>query len=116
VRPHAGSLLAFGVAFGLVVACAALRNRFQRWPIHPVLFLMLGTWPSLSMGPSFLLGWLINSVAGRYGGESGRRKLKPVMIGLIAGEMMIGVTMMAIGALYYCVTGAPPMTIRLLPG
>ncbi len=116
VRPHAASFIAFAVAFGLVVACAALRNRFQRWPIHPVLFLMLGTWPSLSMGPSFLLGWLINSVAARYGGESGRRRLKPVMIGLIAGEMMIGVSMMAIGVIYYLATGQPPKTIRLLPG
>jgi hypothetical protein len=116
VRPHRGSLLAFAIAFGLVVACAALRNRFPRWPIHPVLFLMLGTWPSLSLGPSFLMGWAINSTAVRYGGRAARKRLKPVMVGLIAGEMMIGVTMMAIGAVYYCVTGAPPQTIRLLPG
>ena len=109
-------LLFAGVAFGLVLLFTFLRHRLPRWPLHPVMLLMLGSWPALSLGPSFLAGWVVKALVTRYAGESGYRNLKPFMTGLIAGEILAGVLIMLIGAAVYLATGQHPKMLRLLPG
>ena len=113
--PDGPRMLAFGTSLALVLLCAAGRFRFARWPLHPVLFLVLGTWQSRVLAPAFLAGWAIKVGVTRYGGSSGFQKLKPLMIGLIAGEMLTGFVLMVVGAVYYSVTGQPPMTYGVLP-
>ena len=41
--------------------------------------------------------------------------LQPLMIGLIAGEMLAGVLFLLFGAAYYFLTGEPPIAYRVLP-
>jgi hypothetical protein len=102
------SLVAFSLTSGLVVLFTWCRHRFAWWPLHPLLFLVLGTWQSCCLAFSFLLGWLVKTGVTKYGGAGLYVRLKPLMIGLIAGEMLGGIIPMLIGAIYYACTGTPP--------
>ncbi|MHC4251482.1 MAG: DUF6785 family protein [Planctomycetota bacterium] len=115
VSPGGWRVFAFGTAVALVLLCTAARMRFPWWPIHPVLFLVLGTWQSKVLAPAFLIGWLAKVLVTRYGGGSAVRRARPLMIGLIAGEMLAGVVFMIVGAIYYAVTGVPPAPYNVLP-
>lgn len=42
-------------------------------------------------------------------------RLKPLMIGVITGDMVGGVIPMIIGAVYYFRAGEPPKSFRVLP-
>jgi len=106
--PKAPCVIGFALTFSLVLLFTFLRHRFPWWPFHPLLFLVLGTWQSKCLAFSFLLGWAVKAGVTKYGGAAAYQKLKPLMIGLIAGEMLAGVVPMIIGAVYYFVTGKPP--------
>jgi hypothetical protein len=106
---------AFAIVFGLATLFMFLRRRFAWWPLHPVLFLVLGTYQAYVMCTSFLLGWLIKTLVMKYGGGRLYNRLKPLMIGIIAGEMMgLGVSTV-INILYYLITGDAPKAYRGLP-
>ena len=105
----------FGGMLALALLFAWARMRWTRWPLHPVMFLMLGTWPSRVLAPPILMGLALKFVVTRYGGAWAYQKLKPLMIGLIAGEMLMGVIFMIIGAVYYFVTGTPSVEYRVIP-
>jgi hypothetical protein len=98
-----------------VILFTVLRRRFAWWPLHPVMFLVLYSWQSTVLAFSFLLGWLIKRSVAKYGGSRGTQKLKALMIGLIAGDMLAGVIAMIIGFLYYRITGRPPIAYRIMP-
>ena len=51
----------------------------------------------------------------KYGGASAYQKLKPLMIGVIAGDIIGGVVPMIIGAIYWSSTGLPPKLFKVLP-
>ena len=108
-----GSLIAFATTFSLVILFTLCRHRFAWWPIHPLLFLVLGTWQSCVLAFSFLIGWLIKKSVTKYGGAALYARLKPLMTGLIAGEMLACLVPMIIGAIYYAWTGNPPKTFAL---
>jgi hypothetical protein len=112
VRPF---LTGFAIMLVVVLLFAFMRYRFAWWPFHPLLFLVLGTWPSVILGPSFLLGWMIKSVVTRYGGARLYRGAKPMMIGLIAGDMLAALVILIVGAIYYARTGQPPMRFLVTP-
>jgi hypothetical protein len=48
-------------------------------------------------------------------GRATHQRLRPLMIGFIAGEMLAGVLLLLFGALYYFATGQPPVPYRVLP-
>ncbi|MHC4200005.1 MAG: DUF6785 family protein [Planctomycetota bacterium] len=108
-------VIAFAVTFAGVILFTVLRRRFAWWPLHPVMFLVLYSWQSTVLAFSFLLGWLIKRSVAKYGGSRGTQKLKALMIGLIAGDMLAGVIAMIIGFLYYRITGRPPIAYRIMP-
>ena len=114
MRPHTGGVIAFSATFSLVLLFMICRMRFARFPLHPVLFVVLGAYQSRYMGFSFLLGWLIKHSVVKYGSAGLYARLKPLMIGLIAGEMMAGVCTMIIGTIYYFVHDMPPVNYTIL--
>ncbi|MCY2928620.1 MAG: hypothetical protein NTV86_03840 [Planctomycetota bacterium] len=61
------------------------------------------------MAFSFLLGWLAKIAATHLGGHTVYEKVKPLMIGLIAGEILAATIPMIVGALYYLFTGRTPV-------
>jgi len=111
--PTASCVIAFATTFILVILFTMGRHRFAWWPIHPLLFLTLATWQSRILAFSFLLGWFVKRAVSKYGGGELYQKLKPLMIGLVAGEMLGGVVPMMFGAIYYWVQGEPPKSFAI---
>ncbi|MBL7076180.1 MAG: hypothetical protein ISS31_01800 [Kiritimatiellae bacterium] len=116
IDPDGKFLVGFAAMFAMVILFSFLRYRFAKWPLHPLIFLVLGTFQSRILAFSFLLGYFIKSAVTRHGGAGLYRKLKPLMIGLIAGEMLAAVIPVVIGAIYYAVQGEPPKPFRIMPG
>ena len=65
---------------------------------------------------SFLLGWIIKVGVTKFGGGRSYQRLKPFMIGIIAGELLGGLLFMAVGAIYYAATGLFPVKYHVFPG
>jgi hypothetical protein len=108
IRPLTPCIVGFGITFGLTWLFTILRHRFAWWPFHPVMFLVLASWQSTYIAFSLLLGWGIKAAVTKYGGAMTYQRLRPVMIGLIAGELLAGVMPVIVGTVYYLVTGTPP--------
>jgi len=93
----------------LVIGCGLMRATFHWWPLHPVIFLVWGTFfPSNALGASILAGWLVKSTVVRYSGARGYTAVKPFMYGIIAGELVAAPGWMITGAVYYLATGLIP--------
>lgn len=109
MRPEAGFLKAAGIGLGLVLLFSALRLRLPWWPIHPVLFLVWGQWPSAHFSFSFLLGFLIKQGVVRFGASGWYRRGKDFMFGVVAGDLLGGMIFMIVAFVYYQVTGKVPL-------
>ena len=115
ISPKVPCLIGFGGGLTMVLLFAALRLRWPKWPLHPVLFLVWNTWAGRDMAASFLAGWLVKLLVTRYGGAWWYQRLKPLMFGLIAGELLGGLVPMGVGLVYWLKTGLPPKTFNILP-
>jgi hypothetical protein len=115
ISPVKPAVIGFCTTAVLVRLFAAARLRFPRWPFHPVMFLALGSFQCRTLAWSFLIGWFIKMAVTKYGGASVYRRLRPLMIGVIAGDLLGGITPMVIGAIYYFATGKIPMGFGVLP-
>jgi len=115
MRPDRRYLWGAGTGFALVLLVGALRLRFTWWPIHPVLFLVWATYPMVALHHSFLLGWLIRLLVTKLGGYATYRKCRPLMTGLIAGDLLGALVFMVTGSAYYGFTGVLPPAIRVFP-
>jgi len=109
--------VAWSAAIGCVVflGFAAARLHFPWWPLHPVLFLVWHTKVLAFFAASFLLGWLIKVLVTKYGGERTYRALQPLMLGLVAGDILGGGTTILIGWIYAFVTGELPKEFLITP-
>jgi len=116
VSPSPALLTAFAVGLALVLLFSTARLRFPKWPFHPVLFLVWNTYPARMFAISFLIGSLLKRAVTKYGGAGAYRKLKPLMFGVIAGEMLGGIIPSIIGAVYYWLTGQAPKAFTIMPG
>lgn len=116
IAPKENYLTASAIGFVLVIVFSFLRLRLPKWPLHPVMFLLWATYPMAFACHSFLVGWMIKKAAVRFGGTPMVRKLRPFMIGIIAGEIMGAMTFMVIGALYFFVqNGLKPKRYQYFP-
>ncbi len=104
----------FGAA--MVLLFALLRMRLTWWPLHPVLFLLVGSYPAAMMAFSFLMGWMVKAATMRLAGVKGYRMVLPFMVGMIAAELLAALAMLGFGAVYYFTTGSTPESYRILPG
>ena len=107
-KPMTACVIGFLTMFAMVILFTVCRHRFAWWPLHPLMFLVLATWQSRVLAFSFLIGWLIKRTVTKYGGAKVYQRLKPFMVGIVAGETLAGIVAMAIGAIYYAVQGEPP--------
>jgi len=114
--PSGTLLVGFAAALGLYLVLSALRLRFPRWPLHPVFLLLWAVTPSRRFVASFLIGYVVKGAVAKYGGERACRLVKPLMIGLIAADMLFGITTSLVGGIYYCITGTPPPRFVVLVG
>jgi hypothetical protein len=107
-QPQKAELLGIGLGAALVIGCAVARLRLAWWPLHPVFFIVLGSWSSCVFCASFLIGWLAKLALVRVGGARGFAMAKPLIIGLIAGEVFMAMVGIAIGAIYFLISGLSP--------
>jgi hypothetical protein len=102
--------------FALFAACAFLRLRFSKWPLHPVLFAVWFSYPMCCLSTSFFIGWLVKSLVVKFGGAQAYQRGKPFMVGAITGDLLGGLVFMIVGAVYYKITGFPPKRYAIFPG
>jgi hypothetical protein len=116
-KPVAGAIEWIAAGFLLYAGCSFMRMRFVWWPIHPVLFLVLGTFfPSDALSFSILLGWLCKSLTVRFAGAKGYHTVKPLMFGLISGELLAALGWSVAGAIYFWMTGLIPKPYAIFYG
>lgn len=117
VAPDKGAIGYLGFGLFAVIIFYFLRFRFTRFPLHPVLFLVWGTYPANLCWASFLIGWGIKGLVVRFGGGKVYQTLKPVFVGLIAGELIAAGTSIFIEMIYYWSTGnTSGVPFGILPG
>lgn len=113
MRPAKGFLWFAGAGFALVLIVGGLRLRIPWWPLHPVMFLVWNTHPMKRLSTSLLLGWAIKALVVRLGGYKAYQKIRPIMIGVIAGELLSALLFMTHGAFYRIITGMSPKVYQI---
>jgi ABC-type multidrug transport system fused ATPase/permease subunit len=68
-----------------------MRYRFIWWPLHPAGYLMHLTWIAGVIWFSFFVGWILKYVILKFGGVGEYRRLRPIFLGAVVGESIIGV-------------------------
>jgi len=82
-----------------------------------VMFLVWRTYPIANFSHSFLLGWLIKAAVTKFGGGKAYHRTVPLMIGVIAGDLLGGLIFNVHGVLHYFAVGAKlPSIYRIFPG
>jgi hypothetical protein len=114
--PNTQAIVTFLISAALVLVFSGLRLRFANWPLHPVMFLVWSTYAGNAFAQSFLIGWLIKTAVTKYGGARIYQQFKPLMFGLIAGEMLGGLMPMLVSLVYYLMTGELPKPFAVMPG
>ncbi|MEX0745262.1 MAG: DUF6785 family protein [Phycisphaeraceae bacterium] len=99
----------------LVMLTALGRLRLPWWPIHPVLFLVWGTMPASRLAVSFIIGWSIKLAVTKIAGSRGYRRVVPLMVGVIAGEVLVALGWIGVGTAYFAHTGMSPPIYRIYP-
>src|SRR5690606_14537567 len=61
-------LLNFSLGATITAALSTLRLRFASWPLHPVGYLLVFSYPLRRIWFSIMLGWLAKVVLVRFGG------------------------------------------------
>jgi len=115
VKPNPASISWLGIGLAIGFGAAVARLRWSWWPLHPIAFLVWSTYPIAMFGPSFLIGWMLKSAVVGTAGAKGYHQVKPLMIGVIAGELVAGLFWMVFGATYYFATGKAPIAYSIFP-
>ncbi len=114
-QPDRRFLWSAGAGLVLVLVCSFARLRFAWWPIHPVLFLVWFPNPLNHFAWSFFLGWIIKSLVTRLGGVRAYQRGKALMVGIIAGDLLGGLTFMAVSLIHKIALGTDPKVYKILP-
>lgn len=116
MQPDRKCLVSFAIGLALTLIFCVGRLRYPGWPLHPVMFLIWATYPAGCFWFSFLIGWFIKVVVTKYGGAVWYQKIKPLMFGLIAGDMLGGVVPSLVSFAYYIIVGQPGKPFGIMPG
>jgi len=100
-HPQSGFyLLGAGMGAAMFFGLMTLRLRFVNWPLRPIGLVSMYSWTSNQFGVSFLIGWAVKAVIVKAGGLRLYRKLRPFFLGIILGDVIIGVILTVIGFVY----------------
>ncbi len=64
-----------------------MRGHYAWFPLHPIGYLMWGNYPSAIFWTSIFVGWGCKVLIRRFGGQDAYRKLLPLFLGLILGDV-----------------------------
>jgi hypothetical protein len=116
VHPDGALMVWAAVGFGLVVGAYVARMKLSWWPIHPVMFIFWCGYTCKVFAGSFLLGWLVKAALVKLGGARAYQVGKPLMVGIIAGELVAALAWMLVGAIYWIVVGQSPTAYSVTVG
>ena len=105
----------FAFGFVLVTVLSAMRLRFAWWPLHPIGYLMLYTYPGTHLWLSIFLGWLAKNLILRFGGPKLYTDAKPFFLGLIVGESAAAAFWLVLG-IALSSAGLPYRAVNIMPG
>ncbi len=80
-----------GVGMGIAGALQAACMLIPRWPLHPIGMLLVGHYYSQIAWASVMIGWSIKVLCIHYGGATLFRRLRPLFLGIILGEIFSAV-------------------------
>ena len=115
IAPVGESVIGFAVGLVLVLGLSAARLRWPRWPIHPVIAIGLWNYPATMFYCSFLLAFFIKRTVTKYWGQDGHRRLAPLMVGLIVGDMLAMLVIALVGTVYYLFAGVAGPSALVMP-
>ncbi|MGH7213921.1 MAG: DUF6785 family protein [Tepidisphaeraceae bacterium] len=104
-----------GFGFGLTSLLAFLRLRYTWWPLHPIGYLMLGTFPGAHLWFSIFWGWVAKTLIVRFGGPKMYVGAKPFFLGLIVGESMAAGFWLVMGIVLNALN-VPYRPVNIMPG
>lgn len=114
-RPNTVTVVWTCIGLAAVLICLFGRIHLPWWPLHPVAFIVMGTYAANATAFSFLLGFAIRKVIVWLGGKRAFDKAKPFMVGMIAADVLATVGWAVAGLIYYLHTGTSPTEIQLMP-
>jgi len=100
---------------GIVLALSALRLRFQRWPLHPIGYIVADSYPMQAFWFSILIAWACKSIIMRLGGAALYQKLRPLFLGLVVGDTLATAFWIIVKIVLFA-NGIEGKAILLLPG
>ena len=107
--------LHFGFGAAVTAGLAFLRLRFDAWPIHPIGFLLVYTYPIFKIWFSLMLGWFAKALIVKFGGPPLMRAARPFFLGLIVGEAAAAAVWLS-ASLLLVSAGYQYEAVNLLPG
>jgi len=110
------TLLGYGMGAAAVGGIGAARLFLSWWPLHPIGLVVMACYPMWRVWFSIFLGWLLKWGVMRYGGTGVYQRMKPVAIGLIAGEAIVTLGFILVTIIAYLCFGEPMQPYRPLPG
>jgi len=96
---YATTCFLLGAAF--TVFLSYMRLQFWWWPLHPLGFVMCGSWSLVVNWFPIFVAWAVKSIIVHYGGLKGFTRARPFFLGLIFGEMTIAVILTLIDAIWH---------------
>ena len=87
------------IGLGAVVTAGVtyLYTRFLWWPLHPIGCATGSAWGVQMMLLSIFLGWAFKAGVLRFGGLRGYQKARPLFLGLVFGEYVVGGLWLIVG-------------------
>ena len=104
-----------GLGAAVTGAAAFLRLRFDAWPLHPIGFLLVYTYPIRMIWFSLMLGWIAKALIVKFGGPPLMRSARPFFLGLIVGEAAAAACWLTV-SLVLVSLDLPYEAVNLLPG
>jgi|GEM_PF-3131335 len=96
VQVEQGFVGFFLVGFVLVLGTGALRVKFPRFPLHPLPFVLFGSWLMGRYWQSFFIGWLIKKALLKIGGGKLFERSRPFFTGIVVGQVAVAIVIVLV--------------------
>lgn len=89
-QPNAIRTLGMILGFAIFVGCFTLRRQLIWFPLHPMGLIVCRGWAMENFWLMVLFGWMVKSIIVRYGGLMAYHALRPLFLGLVMGDLVMG--------------------------
>jgi len=88
--PHWGGWGWTGVGAAVMTLLTLARHYLLWWPLHPIGYVVSGTWMLGSTWFSVFMAWLVKALVLKYTGPAGYRATRWFFLGMILGQLVVG--------------------------